>query len=257
MPETTPRRWRALIVDDERLSRQRLKRMLASDAELELLAECRNGAEAQAAIRAHAPDLLFLDIEMPEQDGFAVLDAIEGPCPAIIFVTAHPQYAVRAFETPVLDYLLKPFDERRLASAVARAKARLQQQERADLTAELRSALESARTRGRAPDRIVVRDGDKALLVKVGDVDWIEAESNYVRLHLGKTSHLVRETLSVLEQRLDPKQFRRIHRSTIVNVEAIHELHSWFHGEYRLLLRSGVELKLSRNYKKNVEDLLP
>jgi two-component system LytT family response regulator len=257
MSEKAPRRFRALIVDDERLSRQRLKRMLAGDPEIEVLAECRSGEEAITAVRAHAPDILFLDVEMPEVDGFAVLDSIVGPCPAIVFVTAHPHYAVRAFETPVLDYLLKPFDEGRLSRAVARAKERLQQQERADLTAQLRSALEVARNRERPTERIVVRDGDKAVFVKVSDVDWIEAESNYVRLHLGKSSHLVRETLSVLEQRLDSRQFRRIHRSTIVNVEAIRELHSWFHGEYRVLLKSGTELKLSRSYKKNLEDLLP
>lgn len=246
-----------MIVDDERLSRQRLKRMLSNDPEVEVLAECQNGEEAISAIRAHAPDMLFLDIEMPEQDGFAVLDAIEGPCPAVVFVTAHPHYAVRAFETPVLDYLLKPFDESRLARAVSRAKERLQQEERADLTAQLRTALESARAAARAPDRIVVRDGDKAVFVRAADIDWVEAEANYVRLHVGKASHLLRETLSVLEQRLPARQFRRIHRSTIVNVDAIRELHSWFHGEYRVLLRSGAELKLSRNYKKNLEDLLP
>lgn len=246
-----------MIVDDERLSRQRLKRMLSNDPEVEVLAECQSGEEAISAIRAHAPDMLFLDIEMPEQDGFAVLDAIEGPCPAVVFVTAHPHYAVRAFEAPVLDYLLKPFDESRLARAVSRAKERLQQEERADLTAQLRTALESARAAARAPDRIVVRDGDKAVFVRAADIDWVEAEANYVRLHVGKSSHLLRETLSVLEQRLPARQFRRIHRSTIVNVDAIRELHSWFHGEYRVLLRSGAELKLSRNYKKNLEDLLP
>lgn len=257
MPQPTASRWRALIVDDERLSRQRLKRMLAAFAEIDVVAECHNGEEAIAALRMHSPDILFLDIEMPEQDGFAVLDAIEGPGPAIVLVTAHPHYAVRAFETPVLDYLLKPFDEPRLARAVARAKERLQQLERADLGAELRRALETARNPTRSPERIVVRDGDKAIFVKLSDVDWIEAESNYVRLHLGKSSHLVRETLSVLEQRLDPARFRRIHRSTIVNIEAVRELHSWFHGEYRVLLRGGHELKLSRSYRKNVEDLLP
>ena len=231
--------------------------MLAADTEIAVVAECRNGKEATDAIRRHAPDILFLDIEMPEQDGFAVLESVSTPSPALILVTAHPHYAVRAFETPALDYLLKPFDEKRLARAVARVKERVRQKLPVDLTAELRRLLERARQPTMSADRIAVRDGDKAVLVRVRDVDWIEAESNYVRLHVGKSSHLVRETLVALEERLDTAQFRRIHRSTIVNVDAIRELHSWFHGEYRLLLRSGAELKLSRNFKKNVDDLLP
>lgn len=257
MPGLDPPRLRALIVDDERLSRQRLKRMLAAHPDVEVLPECRNGAEAIAAIRAHAPDILFVDVEMPGTDGFAVLDAITGPCPAIVFVTAHSQYAVRAFETSVIDYLLKPFDEARFERALARAKDRVRQQHRTDLTAELRALLQGAGGRDRPLERITVRDGDKAVFVKVAEIDWIEAESNYVRLHVGSGSHLLREALSSIEGRLDPRHFRRIHRSTIVNTDAISELRSWFHGEYRLVLRSGVELKLSRSYRKNVEDLLP
>jgi two-component system LytT family response regulator len=257
MAEPASHRLRVLIVDDERLSRRRLKRMLAANEDIEVVAECANGDEATAAIQAHAPDILFLDIEMPEKDGFAVLAALTAPCPAVVFVTAHAHYALRAFETPVLDYLLKPFDAKRLARAVARARERVQQKRHPDLTAELRLLLENARRPSAAAERIAVREGDKATLVKVRDIDWIEAESNYARLHVGKSSHLVRDTLSAIAERLDSVQFRRIHKSAIVNVDAIRELHAWFHGEYRLLLRSGAELKLSRNYKKNVEDLLP
>jgi two-component system, LytTR family, response regulator len=254
---STPRRvHRAIVVDDEQLARQRLVRLLATDPDIKVVAQCRNADEAIAALAAHDPDLVFLDIEMPQKDGFAVIDALGGARIAVIFVTAHPHHAVRAFEGPALDYLLKPFDAARLAKAVTRAKERLAQADASAVTVDLRDLLQRLKGGDRRPDRFLVKDGERAVFVKFQDVDWIEAESNYVLLHVGTTTHILRETLTAVEQRMDPASFRRIHRSTIVNLDRVREMHAWFHGEYRVILHSGAELRLSRRYKKNIEDLI-
>lgn len=248
-------RFRVVVVDDEPLARRRLRRMLSDDDEITVVAECGDGADAVTTIGAHRPDIVFLDVEMPEKDGFAVVEALGDTAPAVVFVTAHPHYAVRAFEASALDYLLKPFDRARLARAVARAKERRREARQGDVAAEVRRILGDIHQAG-APRRILVPIGDKAVFVNLAEVDCIEAEANYVRLHIGASTHLVRESLSSLEQRLAGGPFRRVHRSTLVNLDAVREVHAWFHGESRLRLRSGREIKVSRNYKKNVSDLL-
>jgi two-component system, LytTR family, response regulator len=248
--------YRAGIVDDEPLARRRLARLLADDAEIEVAFQARNAAEAIAAVERRPPDLLFLDVEMPGQDGFSVLDAVQGAHTVVIFVTAHGEHALRAFDTAALDYLLKPFDAKRLSRALARAKERLSQH---DVGAQLGAVLQQLQglsDRDRSPARLLVREGERAFFIQLTDVDWIEAESNYVRLHMGSTSHLLREPMGALEARLDRARFRRIHRSSIVNLDRIRELQTWFHGEYRVMMCSGAELRVSRRYRKNIEDLL-
>ena len=248
---------RALIVDDESLARERIRDMLASDAEIEVLADCANGQEAIEAIKYHAPDLIFLDVEMPGIDGFAVLEALQpAPLPVTIFVTAYDQYAVRAFEVYALDYLLKPFDRERFEKAVRRAKAHIQNEKSDNLTQRILSALEEIKTKPVHLERLVIKMNGHVFFVKSEEIDWLEAEGNYVRLHAGKESYLLRDTISALETQLDPKRFVRVHRSAIVNIDRIQELQPWFHGEYRIILREGVQLTLSRSYREKLHELL-
>lgn len=248
---------RALIVDDESLARERIRDMLAADPEIEILADCANGQEAIEAIKYHAPDLIFLDVEMPGIDGFAVLEAIQpATLPVIIFVTAYDQYAVRAFEVYALDYLLKPFDRERFEKAVSRAKAHIQSEKSEHLTQRILNALEEIKTRPVHLERLVIKMNGHVFFVKAEEIDWLEAEGNYVRLHAGKESYLLRDTISALETQLDPKRFVRVHRSAIVNIDRIQELQPWFHGEYRIILREGVQLTLSRSYREKLHELL-
>src|SRR5215210_1211969 len=210
------RRLRALIVDDEPFARERVRRLLAADEEIEVVGECADGFAAVRAVGEHAPDLLFLDVQMPGKDGFAVLDEIAAPhAPLVIFLTAYDQYAVRAFEACALDYLLKPFDEERFEKALARAKAQFRRAEEAG-TPEPTVALLGAQGAGRggrpAPlERVVVKTGGRVFFLKTCEVDWIEAYGNYVRLHTGQTAYLLREPISSLEAQVDPARFLRIH----------------------------------------------
>jgi two-component system LytT family response regulator len=247
---------RALIADDEPLARRRIRRMLAHHTDIEIIGESANGREAITAIRDHAPDLVFLDVQMPELDGFRVLEAIgtEG-MPLVIFVTAYDQYALRAFEVYALDYLLKPFDRQRFDKALQRAKARLVN-ERSDINQRALALLEELRAQSSHIERIVIKSGGRAFFLKTDEIDWVEAEGKYVRLHVGKESYLVREAISSLEAQLDSKKFLRIHRSTIVNIDRVRELQPWFHNEYRVILRDGTELMLSRSCRKKLGDLL-
>jgi len=248
---------RALIVDDESLARERIRDMLAADSELEILADCSNGQEALEAIKQHSPDLVFLDVEMPGMDGFAVLEALQpATLPVIIFVTAYDQYAVKAFEVYALDYLLKPFDKERFEKALARAKAHIRHEKSEHLTERILSALEEIKTKPVHLERMVIKMNGHVFFVKTEEIDWLEAEGNYVRLHAGKESYLLRDTISALESQLDPKRFVRVHRSAIVNVDRIQELQPWFHGEYRIILREGVQLTLSRSYREKLHELL-
>jgi two-component system LytT family response regulator len=249
---------RVLVVDDEPLARERLRMLLEGDAEVKSVLECRNGEEAVAAIHEQAPDLVFLDVQMPGLDGFGALARIApGRIPLVVFVTAYEQYALRAFEVHALDYLLKPFDRDRFQASLRRAKERLGAPSVLALEREIRGLLEELRGgASRFPERLAVKKDGRILSLKVADVDWIEAEGNYVRLHLGKTSYLYREKIVTLEEGLDPKAFRRIHRSTIVNVARIREFIPWFRKDYRVILQDGTELTLSRSYKDRVPDLL-
>ncbi|MGA9772664.1 MAG: LytTR family DNA-binding domain-containing protein [Blastocatellia bacterium] len=248
---------RALIVDDEQLARERIRDILETDSQIEIIGECASGEEAIEAIERQTPDLVFLDVEMPGKDGFAVLEEL-GPSriPAIIFVTAYDQYAVRAFEVYALDYLLKPFDQERFEKALLRAKAHIQNEKSENITARILSALEEIKSKPVHLERLVIKMNGHVFFVKTDDIDWLEAEGNYVRLHAGKESYLLRDTISALEGQLDPKRFVRVHRSAIVNIDRIQELQAWFHGEYRIILREGVQLTLSRSYREKLHELL-
>jgi len=250
-------RIRTLIVDDEPLARERLRSLLADESDIDLVGECGDGQEAVLAIEQHQPDLVFLDIQMPELDGFGVLSAVETPrLPEVIFVTAFNQHALRAFEVHALDYLLKPFDRERFQTALGRARTRLAQARSGELNQKLTALLAEMRPEPRTTDRLAVKTTGKVLFVKITDIDWIEAADNYVNLHVGTESHLLRETMSALEARLDPKQFLRISRSTIVNLERVKELQPMFHGDYTVILRNGTRLGLSRTYRDRLQALI-
>ena len=246
-----------LIVDDERLSRKRLRRMLVDDPALEVMGECQTGREALEVISKRKPDLLFLDIEMPEMDGFGLLDALgDEQMPCTIFVTAFDQFALRAFEFHAFDYLLKPYEEKRLHESVRRAKAQLLARDPAADRERLNMVLDSLNKKSRYRDRIAVRSGENLLLVRTEQVDWIEAADNYVYLHCGQEKHLLRETMTSLQNTLDPAHFLRIHRSAIVNLDRVKALQPWFRGDYRVVLSTGAQLTLSRSYRQSLEDRL-
>jgi two-component system, LytTR family, response regulator len=248
---------RTLIVDDEPLGRERIRTLLREDAEVEIVGECGDGRQAIAAVERLKPDLLFLDVQMPEMDGFAVLDATAARhLPAIIFVTAYDRYAVQAFEVHALDYLLKSFDRERFQSAVARAKQEIRRSREGALNERLAGLLEDLESRKQRATRVVIKSAGRIFFLPVEEIDWVEAADNYVRIHAGAEAHLVRETLQSLEGRLDPARFLRIHRSTIVNLDRIRELHPLFHGDYAVRLRDGTELTLSRNYREKLGEPL-
>jgi two-component system, LytTR family, response regulator len=246
-----------LIVDDEPLARDGLRMLLAEDPDVGEIREAKDGREAVAAIRELRPDLVFLDVQMPEMDGFAVVEAIgDEPMPAVVFVTAHDRFALEAFEVNAIDYLLKPVTRERFAQALARAKARLQAQPEA--SRQILSLLETLAPLAiprRQLKRLAVRTAGKTLFVDIDDVDWIEAAENYVRLHVGRASHLVHVALSTLEKSLDPETFLRIHRSILVNVGRIKELEPSVHGEYVVTLENDVRLRSGRTYHEKLKAL--
>ncbi len=253
---------RTLIVDDEPLARRNLRVLLEDDPEIEIVGECGSGYEALEVINEQPPDLLFLDIQMPEMSGFEVLERIEhGRIAAVVFVTAFDQYALRAFEVHALDYLLKPFDDARFEKALRQAKAQIEQREINQLSRKLfalledRAAPSEKKTTGYLT-RFMIKASGRVLFLKAEEVDWIAADDYYVKLHTGRKTHMLRETLSDLETRLDPEKFIRIHRSTIVNIERIKELHPHFNGEYLVILHDGTELKLSRSRREQVQAAL-
>lgn len=248
---------RVLIVDDEPLAREMLREMLQEDRQVEIVGESTNGREAVAAIRAQSPDLIFLDVQMPEVGGFEVLEALnKDPIPHVIFVTAYDQYAVRAFEVHALDYLLKPFDRDRFEVSWQRAKAQVWRERNGGMDQRILSLLEELKAGTKYLERLVIKAGGRIYFLETTDIEWIEAEGNYVSVHSGKKAHLLRETISSLESQLDPKQFVRIHRSSIVRIDRIQELQPWFHGEYRIILHSGTQLTLSRNYREKLQEAL-
>jgi two-component system LytT family response regulator len=235
-------RIRTLIVDDEPLARSNLTVLLRPDSEVEIVGECGSGKEALAAIRGEKPDLVFLDVQMPECDGFDVLEMLGSDLtPAIVFVTAYDQYALQAFEAGALDYILKPFDNARFERALVRAKERI------------------ARGRNRSKDvpgkldRLAIKSVGQVLFVKVSEIDWIEAADYYACLHVGGKSHLLRRSMAELEQELDPNLFARIHRSTIVNLNRVRGLKLGEDGEYEVLLENGARLRLSQRYRRQLQ----
>ena len=248
---------RVLLVDDESLARGMIREMLEGDRAVEIIGECVNGKEAVAAIREHEPDLVFLDVQMPEASGFEVLEALrDGPMPQIVFVTAFDQYAVRAFEVHALDYLLKPFDRERFETCWQRAKEHILKEKNSRIDQRILTLLEELKSGPNYLERLVIKSNGRVFFLDADDIDWIEAQGNYVSVHSGTKSHLLRETISSLETQLDPKRFRRVHRSFIVQLDKIKELQPWFHGEYRIILNNGAELMLSRNYRENLQEAL-
>jgi len=239
---------RVLIVDDEPLACERLRSLLASERDVEIAGECHDGKSAVRAIQKLAPDLVFLDVQMPEMDGFGVLSHLPAP-PAIIFVTAFDQFAIKAFEVCALDYLLKPFDRERFTKALSRGRAECERRSKSDLDTRLQSLLDRLRDKREYLDRIVVRDGGRVLFVHVDELDLIEAAGNYVRLHAAGEQYLHRETMAHMESALDPSRFARIHRSAIVNVSRVKELHPLFRGDYQVTLKDGSRLTLSKAYR--------
>lgn len=237
-----------LVVDDEALARERLRRLLEKHAAYDVILEAADGAAAAELIARHAPELVFLDVQMPLVDGFEVIDHIGlEAMPPVVFVTAYDEYAVRAFDVHAVDYLLKPFTEQRFISTLERATS-VRVESRA---AALRETMEAV-PRPRYRERIMVRHKDSVLVLKVGDVDWIEAANNYVKLYVGKSTYLLREAISALEAQLDPTRFLRVHRSTIVNIDRIRSMKPWFSGDYILYLENGRELRLSRTHRENL-----
>lgn len=244
------RKWGVLIVDDEPRARGLIRKMLRSASEFEVVGECSNGYEAIAAVKNLKPDLMLLDVQMPEVDGFAVLEGLRGePLPQVVFITAHDRYALRAFEANALDYLLKPFDEDRLVAMLQRARDRLAQVAESEQNRTILSLLDNLKASRSYLERFVVRIRGRMLLLPVDEVDWIESEDKYVRLHVKSASYLIRDTLTRLQGALDPKQFLRVHRSTIVRLGFVQEIYSDFHGDHRIVLRNGRELPLGRNYR--------
>jgi two-component system LytT family response regulator len=250
---------RTLIVDDEPLARERLRTLLQHESDVEVIGECADGRQAVTAITADAPDLVFLDIQMPVLDGFGVLQALDDrPLPAVVFVTAYDQYALRAFDVHALDYLLKPFTARRFQKALQRARDELVREEgqTSSLEKRLMNLLDDLNGEKKHPKRLVVKASGRVYFLKVDEIDWIEAEGNYVRLHVGANSHLLRETMKGMEAALDPDRFIRIHRSTIVNTERIRELQPLFHGEYAVILQDGTRLVASRGPENRLRKML-
>jgi two-component system LytT family response regulator len=247
---------RTLIADDEALARERLRQLLADQPEIELLGECADGREAVAAIQAKSPDLIFLDIQMPELDGFAVLEAINTePMPVIVFVTAHDRFALRAFEVHAVDYLLKPFDRERFASALRRALEQVKHREDPARSHAQASVLSEVKPPAKPAERLAIKSDGRILVVKTADIAWIQSAHNYVEIHEDKQTHLLRETISAIETRLPPDKFVRISRSVIVNVDRVKELEPLFYGEYIVTLQNGKRLTLSRRYRRKLPQL--
>jgi two-component system LytT family response regulator len=247
---------RIVLADDEPLVRERLRALVAARGDCVLVAECADGAEAVDVIERERPDVALLDVQMPELDGFEVLDALqEDRRPAVIFITAYDEYAVRAFEVNAVDYLLKPIERSRFDAAIERVAGRGARGPQRDDEGVRALLAELRRKRGYAT-RLIVRDGARVSFLPVADVDWIDASGNYARLHAGGRAHLLRETLKSLEARLDPERFVRVHRSAIVNIERIAAMEPYFHGEYVLTLRDGTKVTSSRTCSGRLREML-
>ena len=255
---------RTVIVDDEPLGRSRIAALLEEEEDIQIIAQCGDGVEALRTIEETNPELVFLDIQIPELSGFELLRSLDpARLPAVIFVTAHDEFALQAFDVHALDYLLKPFDDERFVQALDRARAQL-----SDDAGRLRrklqqflaagDAFEPVRPNGarRLLTRIVVKEGDRIRFVRVDDVDWIEAADYYAKIHVAGETYMIRETLANLEAQLDPERFVRIHRSTIVNLDRVREMQPWFHGAFVVLLEDGTELRLSRSRREHLQSLL-
>ena len=250
MREADPTKIRALIVDDEPLARRRIKSLLAHDASIDVIGECSDGIMAVTSISELTPDLVFLDVQMPAMDGFEVIKTIGAEqMPTVIFVTAYDQYALKAFEVNAIDYLLKPFDRRRFQKTLERAKAMIRGLQNGNVNNQLLSLLGDMRREQEIPDRFIIKSGGRVVFLRVEEIDWMRAVGNYVRLQVGRDSHLMRETMSGMEAKLNPDRFMRVHRSTIVNLDQVKQVKPHTNGECFLVLGSGSQVKVSRSYR--------
>ncbi len=248
-------RIRTLIVDDEPLAREWVRNGLQDEPDVDVVAECGDGFEAVRAVTELKPDLMLLDVQMPGLDGFGVLASLDAQdLPAVIFVTAFDRYALKAFEAHAVDYLMKPFSSERLHDAVERARAQIDRSSERDLKAALHALLEDIQRERAYPEWLLIKKEDRSVFLRVADIDWIESSRNNVRLHVGKEIYLFHETTTGIESKLDPKKFFRIHRSTIVNIEKIKEMHPWFNGDYAVVLRDGTQLTLSSSYRDRLKE---
>jgi two-component system LytT family response regulator len=254
---------RTLIIDDEPIARRGIRQQLRLEADVEIIGECANGREAVAAIKKQSPDLLFLDVQMPLLDGFGVVDAIGvDNLPAVVFVTAYDEHAIRAFEVNALDYLLKPIDRDRFQKTLRRVRRQIDGARSEPLEKKLASLLqhlEDSKTehqRAKHSSRIAVKESGRVFFLSVDEIDWIGAQGNYIQIHTARVAHLLRETMNGIESKLDPEKFIRIRRSTIVSIQRIKELHPLFNGEYAIILRNGTQLTSSRRYRHNLDVLL-
>jgi two-component system, LytTR family, response regulator len=241
---------RALIVDDEPHARARVRELLGGQADVVVAGECGNGRDAITAIRSARPDLVFLDVQMPGIGGFGVLEAV-GPAeaPAVVFVTAFDEFAVRAFDVHAVDYLLKPFDRTRFLGSLERAREAVRRRRAGHIDERLEGLLLRLDAGDRYLRRVLVKAGNRTVLLRTAEIDWLESAANYVRVHVGPERYLLRDTMTALEAGLDPAQFVRIHRSSIVNLDRVRELEPYFHGDYVVHLTSGARLTLSRSYR--------
>ena len=255
-----PEKIRTLIVDDEELARDRLRSLLSREERIEIIGEASDGKGAVSEIEKLKPDLVFLDVQMPEMNGFEVLEALdEGTRPNVVFCTAHDKFALKAFDVHAVDYLLKPFDRERFQTALQRAVAKVEGSKKGQKGTEKDAGVAAVlkEVKPSAPvERLLVKAEGRVLLIKVEDIDFVEAADNYVNLKVGKDSHMMRETMSSLETRLPADRFMRISRSAIVNVERIQELQPMFHGEYVVVLKNGAKLTLSRSYRDKLDKLM-
>jgi two-component system, LytTR family, response regulator len=250
------RRLRALVVDHEPLAREWLRRSLEREGGIEVVAECGDGEEAARAIERHLPNIVFLEFDLPGLDGFGVLASTEplgAARPDFVFVTAEERHALRAFEAGVFDYILKPVDADRVVATVRHVRQRQENQPSPDVR-EFLPALSAARRRGACSEWLLVKQDGKSLFVKIADIDWIESARNNVILHVGPRRYALRETTLAMEARLDPREFLRIHRSTIVRIDRIQSLEPWFNGEYRVTLKDGTRLTLSEGYRDRLKE---
>ena len=248
---------RVVIADDEALAAEQIRDFLKKFDDCELVGVCSDGREAVQVIQDKKPDLLFLDIEMPELNGFQVLQEIQsGNVPVVVFVTAYDKYAIQAFEAHALDYLLKPFDFERFERTLVRAKKQILSSRNGELSEKLLAMLESRKSQPKFLDRLAIKSRGRVIFLRTDEITWVEAAGNYLELHTGKESHLIREPISDFEQRLNPEQFIRIHRSCIVNLEFIKELQPGFGGEYLVIMNDGQQLTASRGYRERLQQLL-
>jgi two-component system LytT family response regulator len=251
-----------IVVDDENIARRRLGRLLEETREARVIAECAGGRDAVEKIAELRPQMVFLDVQMPDLDGFGVLQQLDGILlPAVVFVTAFDQYAVRAFDVHAVDYLLKPYDTNRFGEAFERAKERIASRARTDEDQRLRALLRDYLSDGQRDerdylDRVAVKVDGVLRIIRTTDVDWWETDGNYVRLHVGSGSHLIRATATSIEGQLDPRQFLRIHRRYIVNLDRVVEVQPWFGGDSIVLLKGGAKLRLSRTYRERLHSRL-